>query len=43
MTRPVTLADGTFGVEWTDLQRAELRALVAAVYAAPGSLAALEG
>lgn len=42
VTRPVTLADGTPGVEWTDLQRAELRALVAAVYAAPGSLAALE-
>ena len=42
VTRPVTLAGGTLGVEWTDLQRAELRALVAAVYAAPGSLAALE-
>lgn len=43
VTRPVTLADGTPGAEWADLQRAELRALVAAVYAAPGSLAALEG
>lgn len=41
LTRAVTLDDGTPGVEWMDLQKAELRAFVAAVFADAAALAAV--
>lgn len=38
--RPVTLADGSAGVDWSDLQKAEARAFVAAIYALDPTAAA---
>lgn len=38
LTRPVTLPDGSGGVEWADYQRSELRVMVTAIYLAPGSV-----
>jgi hypothetical protein len=32
VVRPVTLADGSHGIDWADYQAAELRSLVAALY-----------